>query len=166
MQQEDLQAIEKMLDRKFKDNNDSLREEIKESSQSLEKLLDRKFKDNNELLRKEIKEDMTLMKDDIIAEIGEVFNEAFTGLEGRIEVLEYKVDNIEDKVDKLSEDVEKRPTRDEMFSWADNRFIDLELAKERHDFLHIDELDKLPAPIEINKALIERGFKQRTGLKS
>lgn len=46
-----------------------------------------------------------------------------------------------------------------MFNWADNRFVDLELAKDMHDYLHINDLDKLPAPLEISQALIERGFK-------
>ena len=60
----------------------------------------------------------------------------------------------------VHEELAKRPTKDEMFSWADRRITDLEIGKERHDYLHIDELDKLPAPQEINRVLIERGFKQ------
>ncbi len=39
--------------------------------------------------------------------------------------------------------------------------VDLEIGKERHDYLYIDELDKLPAPAEINRTLIEREFKQK-----
>lgn len=53
----------------------------------------------------------------------------------------------------------KRPTRDEVFGWADRRINDLEIAKDRHDFMHINELGKLPSPAEMNMALIERGFK-------
>jgi hypothetical protein len=111
--------------------------------QAISALLGKQFKENNEAL-----------KDEIIAEIGQAFNESFSSLEGRFDTLEAKVDNLENEM-------AKRPTKDEVFGWADRRIVDLEIGKERHDYLHINELDKLPTPAEINKALIERGFKQR-----
>jgi hypothetical protein len=94
-----------------------------------------------------LKENNQDLKDEIIAEMGEVFSESFSAVEA--------------KIDNLDNELAKRPTKDEMFSWADRRITDLEIGKERHDYMHIDELDKLPAPQEINRVLIERGFKQR-----
>jgi hypothetical protein len=102
----------------------------------LDQKLDEKLKENNKTF-----------KDEIIAEIGETVGEAFS--------------NIEAKIDKLEEEMAKRPTRDEIFSWADRRLVDLEIGKDRHDYLHINELSKLPSPSEINRTLIERGFKQK-----
>lgn len=102
--------------------------------QAIGTLLDQKFKENNKSL-----------KDEIIAEIGEVFGESFGSLEARM--------------DKLEEELAKRPTMDQIFSWADKRILELELRADRHDFMHIDELDKLPSQLEISKTLIERGFK-------
>lgn len=93
-------------------------------------------------------------KDEIISGIGEIINEAFSNFE-------YRFSNLENKVDKLSERIDKCPTREEIFSWADRRLIDLEIAKDRHDYMHINELDKLPLPSEISKTLIKRGFKQK-----
>lgn len=76
-----------------------------------------------------------------------VVNEGFTG--------------IQEQITELKEEMAKRPTKTEVFGWADKRLIDLEIRKERHDYLHINELDKLPSPSEINRTLIERGFKQK-----
>jgi hypothetical protein len=123
--------------------------------QAISVLLDEKLKENNKTLKDEIiseigeniKENNKTLKDEIISEIGETIGEAFS--------------NIEAKIDRLEEEIAKRPTRNEVFGWADRRIIDLEIGKERHDYLHIDELDKLPSPAEINRTLIERGFKQK-----
>lgn len=114
--------------------------------QAIGVLLDQKLKEN---------------KDEIVSEIGEATSEAFSSLENRFENLEVRIERLETKVDVLGDEMAKRPTKDEMFAWADRRIVDLEIGKERHDYLHIDELDKLPAPAEINKALVERGFKQK-----
>ncbi|MEI7498765.1 MAG: hypothetical protein WCK11_05840 [Candidatus Falkowbacteria bacterium] len=91
------------------------------------------------LLSKQLKEQSEQF-DEKIAEVLNAVNEGFS---------------------EVHEELTIRPTKDEMFSWADRRITDLEIGKERHDYLHIDELDKLPAPQEINRVLIERGFKQK-----
>ncbi|MCX6800394.1 MAG: hypothetical protein NT091_04595 [Candidatus Falkowbacteria bacterium] len=57
------------------------------------------------------------------------------------------------------EDLVKCATKEDIVEWGDNRIIDLELARDRHDYLHINDLNSLPSQSKINKALIERGFK-------
>lgn len=61
----------------------------------------------------------------------------------------------------MQKEIELRPTKTEIFSWADRRIVDLELKAARHDYLHINELDKLPPQPEISRALIERGLKKK-----
>lgn len=126
--QKDLQAIEILLDRKL--------------DQKFDEKLDQKFKENNKILKDEIIVEVSEKFDDMLS----LVNEGFTGMQ-----LQF---------DKLENEIAKRPTKEEIFSWADRRFIDLEIAKDRHDYLHIDELDKLPTPLEISKTLIKRGFKK------
>jgi hypothetical protein len=81
--------------------------------------------------------------DDIYAFV----NEGFTGVQAQL--------------DELKVEMAKRPTRDEIFTWTDRHIIELELAKDRHDYLHINELDKLPSQSEISQALMEKGYKKR-----
>jgi len=104
-----------------------------------------------ELLDKKLK----TQKDEIVAEIGEVTGEAFSEVESKLIKLETKVDN-------LSKEMANRPTKTEIFDWADERIVDLELSTDRHDYLHINELDKLPPQPEISRALAERGLKKKT----
>jgi hypothetical protein len=85
--------------------------------------------------------------DEKLGEVLSAVNDGFTEMQGQF--------------NELKGEVAKRPTKDEVFGWADRRIVDLEIGKERHDYLHIDELDKLPPPAEINRTLIERGFKQK-----
>jgi hypothetical protein len=132
----------------------------KNDIQAIGQLFDEKLKAQKEEIINEITTE--------IGEVISVVNESFSvveskigNLDGRIGNLEGRIDNLENKVDKLGEEIEKRPTRNEVFGWADRRIVDLEIASERHDFLHINELEKLPSPAEINKTLIERGLKQK-----
>jgi len=143
LEEKDLQAIGTLLDQKLKENNQSLKTEIFGE-------MDKRFGEVNKELGS---------INDRFDEVLNMVNDGFSGLQ-------VQVDEIKNDVSELKVEVAKRPTRDEVFNWADDRFIDLELAKDRHDFLHIDELDKLPAPIEISKALIERGFKHRQTMKT
>ena len=110
-----------------------------------------------ELLDKKLK----TQKDEIVAEMGEVTSEAFSGVESRLGMLESKVDKVETKVDNLSKEMADRPTKTEIFNWADRRVVDLALRADRHDYLHINELDKLPPQPEISRALAERGLKRK-----
>jgi hypothetical protein len=109
------------------------------------------------LLKEELKTTenrLTEQFDEKIAEVLSAVNEGFSGLQEQIN--EIKTDTTD-----LKDEMTKRPTRDEMFSWADRRITDLEIAKERHDYMHMKELKDLPTPAEINKTLIEQGFKQK-----
>lgn len=97
---------------------------------------------------------LNTQKDEIVAEIGEVTGEAFSEVES-------KLDKIETKVNNLSKEMSDRPTKTEIFNWADKRIVDLELKADRHDYLHIGELDKLPPQPKISRALAERGLKTK-----
>jgi hypothetical protein len=108
-----------------------------EDIKAIGQLLDEKLKVNNKTL-----------KDEIVAEIGAAVNAGFNDMEAKFEVLQ--------------EEMAKRPTRNEIFDWADRRIDDLELRADRHDFLHINELDNLPPQGQISQALLERGFKKAT----
>ncbi len=70
-------------------------------------MLDQKLNDNNDLIRGEIDASNKSLKGEIVAEFGEFISEAFSVIEA--------------KIDKLGEEVAKRPTKDEVFSWADRR---------------------------------------------
>lgn len=163
LEQKDLQAIEILLDikldqkfdQKFRENNKILKDEVVFETKLL-------IQENNKALKNEIVSEAKvlilknskILKDEIISEIGEITSAAFSNVEASI-------DHLEDKMDDLSEAVAKCPTREEVFSWADRRLVDLEIAKDRHDYLHINELTNLPLPIEISKTLIKRGFKRK-----
>ena len=94
-----------------------------------------------------LKENNQDLKDEIIAEMGEVFNESFSAVEA--------------KIDNLENELAKRPTKDEMFRWADGRITDLEISVDEFKYLHPEELNTLPPRNEISRALVERGLKQR-----
>lgn len=137
LEEKDIQAIGTLLDQKLKENNQALMTEISS----------------------EIEEKLSLQKTEIFGEMDKRFDEVLS-------MINDAFTNHEKRFDKLESEIEKRPTKSEMFGWADDKFVDLELAKDRHDFIHIDELDKLPAPIDISKALVERGFKHKQTVKA
>ena len=102
-------------------------------------LLDQRFKVQDKKFDKKLDQRF----DEMISAV----NDGFTGMQGEI--------------DGLKKEMTKRPTKAEIFGWADERIVDLELAKDRHDFMHLNELDKLPPQAEISRALAERGFKRK-----
>ncbi|MDP3043708.1 MAG: hypothetical protein Q8N21_04910 [bacterium] len=134
-----LQAIGILLDQKFKVQEDRITEKFKVQ----EDRITEKFKVQEDRITEKFERKM----DEKIDEVLNAVNEGFTGMQGQF--------------NELKNEMAKRPTKEEVFSWADRRIVDLELAKDRHDFMHIDELDKLPAQSEISKTLAERGFKQK-----
>jgi len=175
------EKLDEKLDQKFKENNKILKDEIIVETKSLisgnnkflkdeiivetKSLISEKFDDmfgyvndgftnvqvqlddlKDELkkrpTREEVYGEMNSRFDDVLS----IVNEGFTGMQ-----LQF---------DRLDNELAKRPTKEEIFSWADRRFVDLEIAKDRHDYLHIEELDKLPTPLEISKALVKKGFKK------
>jgi hypothetical protein len=178
LEQKDIQAIGVLLDNKLKTQTDRLDKDI----QAIGVLLDNKLKTQTDRLDKDIQaigvlldeklKEQTVRFDGKLDDVLSAVNEGFTEMQGQFdsfraelkgEMTELKgeMTELKGEMNEVKESVEKRPTRNEVFGWADTRIVDLEIAKERHDFLHIDELDKLPSPAEINKALIERGFKQK-----
>jgi len=126
LEAKDLQAIAELLDQKLEINNESLKKEIGDS-------LRNEIKESNESLKKEIKENRISLKDEIITELSEIISDGFSILEAKIN---------------------ERPTRNEIFSWADRRIDDLEIRADRHDYFHLAELDKLPPSSEISKTLV------------
>ena|SRR3990167_1925988 len=112
----------------------------KKDIQTIGKLLDEK-------LDKKLKENNKILKDGIVAEVGAVTSEAFSAVEA-------KIDNIE-------KEIKLRPTLNQIMSWGDKKIIPLELDIDKIKYLHRDEMDNLPPPEEISKALLEKGLKQK-----
>lgn len=162
LEEKDLQAIGTLLDQKLKENNQSLKTEIFGE-------MDKKFTSQKREISGEMDKKFAVQNGEIDKKFAAQKNEIFGEMDRRFDEVLGAINETfsehEKRFDKLEVEIAKRPTREEMFGWADNRFTDLELAKDRHDYLHIDDLDKLPAPIEMSKALIERGFKQQSALK-
>lgn len=141
LEEKDIQAIGEIFDQKIKT---SLDERIGE-------ILDQKIKTH---------------LDEKIGEVLVAVNEGFNGMQEQINGIHEQIGDIheqmggmKEQINDLHEEMLKRPTRDEVFSWTDRRIVDLEIAKDRHDFLHIKELKNLPSASEISRALVEQGVK-------
>ncbi|MDO8667702.1 MAG: hypothetical protein Q7K35_01230 [bacterium] len=123
--------------------------------QSIGELIDKrlgvKLKENNKVLEDGIIKKFDKKFDEILGAV----NDGFTGMQKEF-------DGLRGELNGVKEDIKLRPTKKEIFEWADRRIVDLELAKDRHDFMHINELGKLPPQPEISRALVERGFKRKT----
>lgn len=102
-----------------------------------------------------------------IDELAGLIKNEFDKVEGSLVNLKQEIKlrptktDFDEKINGLKKEIELRPTKKEMFGWADERITDLELRADRHDYLHINELDKLPPQPEISRALVERGFKEK-----
>lgn len=107
----------------------------------------------SQLLDEKLDQKLKIQKEEITAEIGASVNAGFNYVEDRF-------NKIEEKIESLTEEMAKRPTRNEIFSWADRRIDDLELRADRHDYLHINEIDSLPSQREISQALLDHGLKK------
>ncbi|MDO8667817.1 MAG: hypothetical protein Q7K35_01830 [bacterium] len=83
-------------------------------------------------------------------------------IKGEFDKVGGRFDKVEGRLGNLEREIKLRPTKTEMFGWADRRIVDLELRADRHDYLHINELEKLPPQPEISRALVERGLKEKT----
>ena len=68
--------------------------------------------------------------------------------------MESRFTGLEKRMDKMEAEIQKRPTREEIFRWADERIVNLELRADNIDYLHITELKTIPAPIEVRKVLV------------
>ncbi|MBA3046900.1 hypothetical protein KJ863_04190 [Patescibacteria group bacterium] len=79
MQQQDLQQISSLLDKKFEENNELL-----------DKKIDKKFEENNKIL-----------KGEIIDDIGVIFRQSFNELEAKIDLIDEKVSLAAGKDDKI-----------------------------------------------------------------
>jgi len=101
-----------------------------------------------------------------IDELAGIIKGEFDNLEKEIKLrptkaeLDEKINNLEKEINNLDKEIKLRPTKKEMFGWADKRITDLELRADRHDYIHINELDRLPAQPEISRVLVERGLKK------
>ncbi len=116
------------------------KQDLQQISNLLDKKLDQKFKENNKILKKEI-----------VDEIGAITNQAFNEQEERTDK----------RFDKIDKELAKRPTKKEMFSWADKRIVDIELDMDKVKYIHLDEWNKLPPTVEISKALVENKLKKK-----
>lgn len=107
--------------------------------QLLDEKLNERFKVQEEGFDKKLEEKFD--------EMGVLVNKGFTG--------------VQEQINGLKKEIKLRPTKKEIFEWADERILSLELSADRHDYLHINELDKLPPQSEISRALAENGVKRK-----
>jgi len=109
MQQQDLQQISSLLDKKFEENNGLLDKKIdkkfEENNELLDKKIDKKFEENNELLDKKIdkkfEENNKILKGEIVDDIGVIFRQSFNELEAKIDLIDEKVSLAVGKDDKI-----------------------------------------------------------------
>lgn len=107
-----------------------------------------------------------MLEEKDLQSIGKLLDQRFKVQEGKLDEVIGAVNDgfteMQVEIDGLVKEIKLRPTKAEIFGWADKRIVDLELAKDRHNFMHIDELGKLPSQPEISRILTERGFKEKT----
>lgn len=137
MQEQDLQQIGDLLDKK------------------LDEKLDLKFKENNKILKEEIIDEMAI-----------VVNQAFSEQKEQLDVKFAEIDKNFVEVHKnfieVKKEIAKRPTTERIFSWADERITTLELDTDKVKYLHREEWKKLPSALEISQILLNDGLKQKS----
>lgn len=79
MHQEDIQQISNLLDKKFEENNKTIKEEVKLN----------------------FKEDIKVLKEEIVDEIGVIFGQSFNELESKINLIDKKISLVVNKDDKI-----------------------------------------------------------------
>lgn len=136
-----LKQISDLLDEKLKENNKVIRNEINAAIEVMNKNL----RISAEVIEKGIEAINKKQKDRIVIDLREIIERAF--------------DRIEARTNTVQEEVEKRPTKNEIFQWADKKIDDIDLKVDRLDYLHIKELKNLPAQYEISHALVEADLK-------
>lgn len=112
--------------------------------QQISSLLNERFKENNKILKKEIVKE-------VVDEVGVITNQAFGEFEERMDK----------KFDRVNRELAKRPTKKEMFGWADRKIVPLEIDMDKVKYLHLDKWNKLPPTIEISRTLVENKLKKR-----
>ncbi len=115
-----------------------------------------------ELLDKKLDERFNVQEGKITQKFDEmvgIVNDGFTEMQKGFDGLKEEFNGVKGGLSGIKEDIKLRPTLNQIMSWGDKKIVELELRADRHDFMHIDKLDKLPPPAEINRSLIERGFK-------
>ena len=112
---------------------------------SIGELLDKKLKTQEESITKKF--------DNKLDEVLGAVNDGFTDMQKEF-------DGVKEELSGVKEEVKLRPTLKQIMNWGDKKIVELELKTDRHDYLHINELDKLPPQAEISRALVERGLKK------
>lgn len=114
----------------------------KQDLQQISNLLDQKFKENNKKIFKKI-------------------NGVDEKVEKLLTTVKEEFDKNTEQHNKINEELAKRPTKKEMFSWADKRIVDVELNMDKVKYIHLDEWEKLPPTFEISKTLVEHKLKKK-----
>ena len=91
-------------------------------------------------------------------EMATLVDNGFTDMQKEFDGLKAE---LKGEINGVKEEIKLRPTLNQIMSWGDKKIVELELRADRHDYLHINELDKLPPQAEISRALVEKGFKQK-----
>lgn len=141
MQEQDLQQIGDLLDKK------------------LDEKLDLKFKENNRILKEEIIDEMAIVVNQAFSEQKEQLDIKFADIDKNFAEVRKNFADIDKNFVEVKEDIAKRPTTERMFSWADERITTLELEADKIKYLHREEWKKLPGALEISQALLNDGLK-------
>jgi hypothetical protein len=136
--------------------------------QSIGELIDKK-------LGVKLKENNIALEDGIIAKFDKKFDEmlvvvndgftgmqkGFDGLRGEFNDVKGELNEVKVELKVIKEDIKLRPTLGQIMDWGDKKIVALELDMDKVRYLHQDEFEKLPPQREINRALVERGFKEK-----
>jgi len=133
--------------------------------QQISDLMDQKFEKNNEKLKKDIVNEVGAITNQSFGEFEKKAEERFDKMDKRFDKMDKRFDKMDkrfDKMDKrfdkMDEELAKRPTKKEIFDWADKRIVNVELDMDKIKYLHRKEWKKLPRAYEIKKILIESGI--------
>lgn len=112
-------------------------QDLQQISKLFGKKLDDKFKENNKILEQKM--------DEKIDQLAEITSQSFTALE----------EKIDKNFNEVKDELAKRPTKKEIFDWADNKTVELELDIKRVKYIHREEWKNLPSMSEISARLVE-----------
>jgi len=126
---------------------------------SIGELLDKKLKTQEESITKKFDNKL----DEVLGAVNDGFTDMqkeFDGVKEELSGVKEELSGVKEELSGVKEEVKLRPTLKQIMNWGDKKIVELELKTDRHDYLHINELDKLPPQAEISRALVERGLKK------
>lgn len=137
MQQQDLQQISDLMDKK----------------------LDQKFKENNKILKEEIVDEIGVITNQGFNEQEERMTARFEKVDARFEKVDERFNKADDEFKKINDKCDNIYER--ICDKTDIKLRDLELDMDKVKYIHLKEWDKLPPTYEISEALAEKNLKKK-----